>query len=125
MRIEIGGLGGAVNVLMQDPVPFCSFIVPFLHGGLSAMTVLIEVTGNAVDRMIPVPLGWRKKSAIRTLAESSAGRAAIANTIGEFYFAANALGWGKPPFTIGVAFEMVRPKFIGIGLWSDSPCAKY
>ncbi|MFH1493351.1 MAG: hypothetical protein ABIG70_00950 [Pseudomonadota bacterium] len=88
------------------------------------MTVMIEATGNLVDRMIPVRLGWRKKSAIMTLAEITEGRATIANAIETFYFETGSDQWGEPPDTVGVVFKREQPKFIGIGQPSNSPCAK-
>ncbi|MFA7239697.1 MAG: RHS repeat-associated core domain-containing protein [Sulfuricellaceae bacterium] len=91
-----------------------------LHGGLASMYVMIEAAGAMADRMIPVKLGWRKKTAVRTLGESAKGRGAIAAAIGTFYGFEDIAGWGVRP--IGVVFPEARDKYIGLP--SDSPCAR-
>ena len=91
-----------------------------LHGGLSAMTVLIEATGGRVDRLIPVALGWRTKTAIRTLGEVQNGRGAIASAIGQFYQLSQLGGVGRPRSVMDV-FLSERNGFVGLP--SNSPCA--
>jgi RHS repeat-associated protein len=90
-----------------------------IHGGLSAMEILINIEGGVVDRTIPIPLGWRRKSAVQELGEIEAGRAAIANVIQNFYMDTR-LGEKGTPSVISV-FEEEKPKFVHVP--SNSPCA--